>query len=585
MELNRLLVWLSALLLGGCGGSDKGEGVAGSGLKQVPRNRTFISDCLSDVCAGQFGDYDSFHPYLPGATSTTGFNFLYEPLYFYNAYSKHGDITPWIAQSHRYNEDFTEIEIKIRPGVEWSDGQPWTAHDLVFTVNMLKANAPELLFSVDMDKWVEEAVVLDSLTARFTLKAPNPRFVFSYFTHNFDNGIPIVPKHIWQGQDAKTFKNLDAARDWPVVSGPYRMALSTPAQRIYDLRADWWANKIGFRDLPKVERVIFLPRREETKRVQNMLANDLDICGTLLPANVRTLLDQNPNITTWSGKQSPYGYLDWWPISLGFNNLEEPFSDPDIRRAINHAINRPQLVEIGMQNAGDFTVLPFPDFPALKQYTDGTKALLQRYPVDDFDRQKTAQIMQLKGWVKDDEGFWAEDGKRFKIVIEIFAFMMDFAPVLVEQLRQAGFDATFRSTSDSYTRMSSGHAQAFIFGHGGSVRDPYFTLRLYHSQFVQPTGSSTPNFWRWKNAEFDRIVDEMGKTDPADSQLAVLFHEALEVWLPNLPAVPLLQFYHRIPHNQTYWKNWPSETNPYINTAYWHRTFLLLLLGLQPAQK
>ena len=162
--------------------------------------------------------------------------------------------------------------------------------------------------------------------------------------------------------------------------------------------------------------------------------------------------------------------------------------------------------------------------------------------------------------------------------------MMDFTPVLVEQLRQAGFDAGFRSTSDAYTRMSSGHAQAFIFGHGGSVRDPYFTLRLYHSQFVQPTGTPTPYFWRWQNEEFDRVVDEMGKTDPADPELAALFHQALDVWLPNLPAVPLLQFYHRIPHNQTYWKNWPSAENPYINTAYWHKTFMLLLLGLEPAQ-
>ena len=126
--------------------------------------------------------------------------------------------------------------------------------------------------------------------------------------------------------------------------------------------------------------------------------------------------------------------------------------------------------------------------------------------------------------------------------------------MLVEQLRQAGFNASFRYTSDSYTRMNSGHAQAFIFGHGGSVRDPYFTLRLYHSQFVQPTGSPTPYFWRWKNEEFDAIVDRMGTTDPKDPQLAALFHQALEVWLPNLPAVPLLQFYHRIPHNQTYWK-------------------------------
>ena len=76
----------------------------------------------------------------------------------------------------------------------------------------------------------------------------------------------------------------------------------------------------------------------------------------------------------------------------------------------------------------------------------------------------------------------------------------------------------------------------------------------------------------------------MGKTDPADPDLAALFHQALDVWLPNLPAVPLLQFYHRIPHNQTYWKNWPSAENPYINTAYWHKTFMLLLLGLEPAQ-
>ena len=577
------LAFLGMLVFIACGGpAEDGAQPADGGPKQVPRNRTLISDCLSDICAGQFNDYDSFHPFLPTATSTTGFNFLYEPLYYYNAYSENGEITPWLGLGHHFNPDHTEVVIEIRPGVEWSDGTPWTAHDLVFTINMLKANAPELLFSVDMEKWVREAVAVDSLTARISLNAPNPRFVFSYFTYNFDNGIPIVPKHIWEDHDPKTFKNLDVARGWPVVTGPYRLALSTPERRIWDLRPDWWAARTGFSHLPKVERVIFLPRREEAKRVQNMLANDLDICGTLLPANIRTILEHNSKVTTWSGGEPPYGYLDWWPVSLGFNNLEEPFDDPEIRWAINHAINRRQLVEIGMQNAGDYTLLPFPDFPVLRKYTGATEDLLRQYPVDDFDLQKTAEIMRRKGWEKDDEGFWARDDERFKIVIDIFAFMMDFTPVLVEELRQAGFDASFRMTSDSYSRMNSGHAQAFIFGHGGSVRDPYFTLRLYHSQFVQPTGTPTPYFWRWRNAEFDAIVDKMGTTDPADPQLTALFRQALAVWLPNLPAVPLLQFYHRIPHNQTYWKNWPSEKNPYINSAYWHRTFLLVLLGLEP---
>jgi peptide/nickel transport system substrate-binding protein len=578
------LLGVLVCLLVACGGSpDAGNGAPAS-LKQVPRNRTFISDCLPDACAGQFKDFDSFHPFQPGATTTTGYNFLYEPLYFYNAYSEEGDITPWIAESHAFNDDYTEVTIKIRLGVEWSDGQPWTAHDLVFTINMLKANEPVLLFSVDMKKWVKEAVAVDGLTARITLNEPNPRFVFSYFTANFDNGIPIVPKHIWEGKDAETFSNMDIGKGWPVLTGPYRLVLSTPEQRIYDRRDDWWAAKIGFKELPNVERVVFLPRRNEAKRVQNMLANDLDICGTLLPANIRTILDHNKNITTWSGKEAPYGYLDWWPVSMGFNNLEEPYNDPEMRWAVNHAINRRQLVEVGMQNAGDFTVLPFPDFPVLQKYTDTVDDLLKQYPVDDFDIGKTAAILTRKGYSKDEEGFWSKGGERLKLTVDVFEFMMDFTPVVVQQLRQAGIDASFRQTSDAYTRMSSGLAQAFIFGHGGSVRDPYFTLRLYQSRYVQPTGTPTPTFWRWKNAEFDQIVDKMGETDPANPELVSLFHQALEIWLPELPAIPLLQFYHRIPHNQTYWKNWPSEKNPYVNTAYWHRTFLLVLLGLEPAQ-
>ena len=63
-----------------------------------------------------------------------------------------------------------------------------------------------------------------------------------------------------------------------------------------------------------------------------------------------------------------------------------------------------------------------------------------------------------------------------------------------------------------------------------------------------------------------------------------LFREAMEIWLSELPSIPIVQWYHRIPHNETYWKNWPTAKNPYINSAYWHNTWLLVLLGLEPAQ-
>jgi peptide/nickel transport system substrate-binding protein len=583
MDRTKHILCMAGAALLACGTQEEDAG--SPSLRPVPRSRTLITDCVDQgTCSGQFQDFDSFNPYIPGKVSRTGYNFLYEPLYFYNAYREQDGLIPWIAESHEYNQDHTEVTIRLRPGVEWSDGVPWTARDLVFTIEMLRENAPELSFSVDMQTWVKEAVALDDLTARIRLSAPNPRFVFTYFTHNFDNGVPIVPRHIWEGQDPETFANFDLQKGWPVVSGPYSLVLSTPEQRIWDLREDWWAKKIGFGELPRVERLIYLPYMEETKQVQNLIANYLDLCADMLPPNIQTVLDQNPLVTTWSGRRPPFGYLDWWPLSLGFNAQEAPFSEAEFRWAINHAIDREQLVQVGWQGAGAPTLLPFPDFPPLRKFTAQVEDLLEKYPVGLHDAQRSAALLESSGWQRDAEGIWTRRGERARVVIDISNAFQDIAPVLVEQLRRAGFEAHMRMTSDNYTRMTTGSARAYIFGNGGSVRDPYFTLRLYHSRFVQPTGTATPTFWRWKNEEFDALVDRMGQTAPDDPALAGLFREALEIWLKELPAIPLLQFYHRLPHNQKYWKNWPSEENPYINTAYWHRTWLLVLLNLEPVQ-
>jgi peptide/nickel transport system substrate-binding protein len=577
MQKKRMLltIFLAAgLWLSGCGGRTDG----------VPRNRTLILDCSSfESCSGQIADYNTFNPFLLTGTTKTGWNFLYEPLYFYNAYGEKDNMIPWIATGHQYNADYTEVTVKIRPGVEWSDGIPWTAHDLVFTINMLKANAPELTFSTDMKTWVAEAVAVDDLTARIRLTASNPRFLFSYFSNNFDNGVPIVPRHIWENEDPKTFTNFDLEKDWPVVSGPYRLSVSVPQQRVYDLRRDWWGTKAGFRDLPKVERIIYLTYMEEPKRVQNLIANNMDTCLDLRPPNIQSIVESNPNVSTWSDRDLPHGYLDWWPVCMGFNNLEAPFSDPEIRRAINYAINRKQLIEIGWQGGGSYALLPLPDFPPIRRFTDQVQDLIEKYEVGVFDPDKSAAIMARKGWSRNAENFWTKDGQVLKIVVDIFPIFQDITPVLVRQLEQSGFDADFRNTPDTFTRMAQGTARAFMVGNGGSVRDPYFTLRLYHSRFVKPTGTPAEHFWRWSNPEFDAIVDQMGKTDPSDPELQKLFHQAMEIWLHDLPSVPLVQWYHRIPHNETYWKNWPTAKNPYINSAYWHNTWLLVLLNLEPA--
>ena len=224
--------------------------------------------------------------------------------------------------------------VKIRPGVEWSDGHPWSAHDFAFTINMLVEHAPELVYSTDMATWVEEVVALDSLTARVALRHPNPRFLFSYFVHSGDQGVPIVPKHIWEGKDPLTFSNFDLSKGWPVLTGPYSIVRSEPAQRIWDLREGWWAENSAFRSAPG--RAADLPDyMEEHKRVQNLDRQQHRHLLGVAPGHIVSLLERNRNITTWTGREPPYSYITWWPISLGFNGLEAPWSDPEMRRAVN----------------------------------------------------------------------------------------------------------------------------------------------------------------------------------------------------------------------------------------------------------
>jgi peptide/nickel transport system substrate-binding protein len=550
-----------------------------------------VLDCPdSKIGTGQYTDYDMWNPFIPGALSRTGKNFLLEPLYFYNVYRD--ELIPWIAESHEYGDDFTEVTIRIREGVEWSDGEPWTARDLAFTIGMLKADAerekgPALNWAVDMRTFVRSAEALDERTARIAFNAPAPRFVLDYLTSKFCMGMPIVPEHVWRDEDPREFRNLDIDRGWPVVTGPYRLAVSTPEQKVYELRRDWWAAKAGFQRLPKVERLVYLTYMGDPQRVQNLVADRLDSSLALRAANMEALLEANPNVTSWTGRELPYGYLDHWPVCLGFNCLEEPFSDPDFRRAVGFAIDRRNLVEIGLGGAGEGTLVPFPEFPPIKPYVEGVRDLFERRGHGVHDPSRTAEIMEADGWTRDGEGFWTRGGRRAKFTIEGYVFVcQDFGPVLAEQLRRAGFEASYREAVDFYSRMTTGQAKAFLSGMSASVRDPYATLRNFHARYVRPTGESVDvdKFWRWRNEEFSRLVDEMGELPAEDPRFTAAYRRAMEIWLAELPAIPVLAWHQRVPHNTTHWTGWPSAEYPYVNSAYWHNTWLLVLLRLEPAR-
>lgn len=550
-------------------------------LADVARKDTLILVGVGGESPNQFTDVDVVNPLLGSLISRSGYQLVYEPLVMYDVLT--GQETAWLAESYKYNADFTQIAVKLRSGIMWSDGQAFTSADVKFTAEALRDDDGTLADASEFKKWLKSVDVTDDLNFTFMLNATNPQFMFNFFTNHDDIGRFIVPKHIFEGQDLHNFKNFDLAKGLPVATGPYKLVASSAQQKVWDLDPNWWGAKSGFQKLPAPKRLIFLPSYDETKMSQMIIANEADITLNISVQTMPTLFAQNPKIITHSGQKLPYGYTDWWPSGLCLNCTTPPFDDPNVRWAISYAIDRDALVKFGYLGGGVPTQLPYPAYPPLQPFIDAAKDLLTKYPTNEFNLDKSGQLLTTAGFAKGGDGKWAKNGQTLTIPITTFQVFADITPFLVTMLQNAGFDASFSMPTTFYNDLSTGTAPAGVWGHGGSVRDPYATMELYHSKWFKPTGTATSNFYRWKNTDFDAVVDKMAQIAGTDPQMTPLFLQALEIWLKELPDIPLLQFYHRIPMNTTYWTNWPDADHPYINGAFWHRTVLLEILGVQPA--
>lgn len=558
-------------------------GAAAGNLANVPRNRTLIMAGLGGEDVGGFTDVDNFNPFSPGISRSGFYQAATEGLFYYNMLAD--QFIPWLAESYTYNADNTQLTLKLRQGTAWSDGQPFTAKDVAFTLTMLHQN-PAL--NGEVARRVKTATAVDDQTVQVDFAVPSPRFHWDFLTFRADVGVPMVPEHVWNGQNPQTFKNFDMAKGWPLGTGPYKLVATNVQQKIWDVRPDWWGAKTGFKPLPQVQRLIFLPGMNEITMAQMMIQNQIDMAFSFTPANLKLVQGQNPKVITHYD-HPPFGYMDWWPIGLGFNTTIKPFDDPEIRWAISYAIDRNEDVQYAFQGYNQATPLPFPPYPGLQPYFDSIKDLMEKYPTNKFDLSQTQAIMTKKGYKKGSDGMWA-DASGKKISFQIVTFPQHpsttpAVPIITQQLKKAGFDASFLLPADFVDRIYTGDAHAFLWGHGGSMKDPYKTLDLYNMRYVVPNGTrASSNLYRWSNKEFSDLVDQMGNLPLADPKITGLFHQAMDVWLPALPDIQLHQTVINVPMNTTYWTNWPIGDKPYIHEGFWHRTGLLIFLNIKPTQ-
>jgi peptide/nickel transport system substrate-binding protein len=556
-------------------------GVAEAQLADVPRNKTMTLIGINSR-DGRWVDYELWNPYAIGSNHQNGPNLIYEPLAYYSAFADKWYM--WLAESYQFTSDFKQLTIKTRSGIKWSDGTPFSAEDVAFTMNSLRDLGPKVRWGTDVHQALDEATVTDPNTVVLKFKIPSPRFFF-FASYKYDIGIYIVPKHIFEGQDWTTFKHLDLAKGWPVTTGPWKVVASSLQQKVFDRRDSWWAADQKLAPMPQILRNIWLPTVAEQQTAQAHITNQADFGAALQPATFPTVIRQNPKVTTWAGQKAPWGYVDWWPISLYLNNEVKPFDDKDVRWAVSQYVDRQQIIEVGYLGADTVSTLPMPPYKPLLPYFDAVKDLLAKYNTIEFNPKKGDALLENKGFKKHDNMWETPDGKPFTLdIIGFGASGPAIGPVLSQMLKRHGIAANLALPPDFDSRFQKGDFVGSIYGHGGSIRDPYDTLRLYQGQSIAVPGAHAVNFSRWKNPEYDKIVDEVYITDPNNvAKLKELFRAAMEIWLPDLPDVQLVQNYHRIPLNTTYWKNWATEENPVVNNASWHLTYNMVLWNVQPA--
>ncbi len=550
-------------------------------LKDVPRERTLID--LQNGPENKWADYDNWNPYSIGAQAGFGANIIYEPLAYYSAFADQEIL--WLAESYEYSPDFMELTIKIRPNITWSDGEPFTAEDVAYTLETLKELGPQVQWGSDVQQFVASAEATDPQTVKIKFNSPAPRF-FWFMTYKFDTGVFIVPKHIFEGQDWTSFKAFDLEKGWPLTTGPYEVVLSSPEQKVWDRRDQWWAVDAGVAEaMPAPERIVLLPFGDSDQAAQAIMSDQADH-GRVSVQNAQVVLDGNPKTTTHSGNELPYGYIDWWPMSLFVNTTMPPFDDPDVRWALSYFIDRQQLIDVALNGVGEASTLPMPPYPGLTPYMDSISDLMETYPTNEFNPEKGAALLTNKGWTKDADGIWTDSsGNKLSITILSYSFLQSIPPVVAEQLKQQGVDATFAMPPDNFDQLFKGTYQAAIWGHGGSIKDPYETSRLYQSTSEAVPGVNAGNYSQWSDPEYDKIVDEMYAT-PMDDQakLMELYRKAMEIWLPNLPDIQLVQNIHNILMNTTYWTGWPSDENSYVNEHSYALTWPLVIYNLLPAK-
>ena len=467
---------------------------------------------------------------------------IYEPLYIYNPIST--EWVPWLATNYEWKNDNKKLLFSIRTGVKWSDGREFSAYDVAYTLNLWK-QFPALDTRNAWD-YLENVVAISDTLVEVDFKR--------VYVPGFEAiaGAYIVPKHIWSKlDDPLKFDNPD-----PVGTGPYTEVLRFNSQ-VWELGKNhnyWQKGK------PHVEKLIFPTFSTNEQTTLALLSGNLDWAGAFIPAIQRIFVDKNPEHHHYWFRNTGYSTF------LHTNTKDPILQDTNVRKAISYAINREQVVKVGMYNYTSPAHVTSLAGPMAKWHSP---KINEKENWTAFNLKKANELLDNAGykWKNKNERI-DSNGSPLKFNIIVVSGWSDWvrsAQVISQNLKKVGIQATVRTYDFGawIARMQQGNFQMAV-GWADKGATPYnFFKSMMFSEYVKPLGETADINWhRFGIKEADFLIKEFEQTSD-ENKIKNIIYKLQHLFIEHAPGIPLFAELSWAECNSKYFTNFPSAENPY----------------------
>ncbi len=495
---------------------------------------------------------ENFNPYSP--SQRIGTTYMYEPLEFVNPLN--GAYTPFLATGHQWVNS-TTLTFTIRSGMKWSNGQPITPADVVFTFDLLK-KYPAL---DGAGIWSHvTSVTASGQVVTFTFSSPDVPFAQSIA------GTLILPQSVWSKvPNPATFTNSA-----PVVSGPYVLSSFTPNQ--YVLKKNprcWQAAQVAATALK-------FPALTGNTTSQLVLSRGGYDWATLFV----------PSVTkTWVNPAPRYHHY-WFPpggvIALFLNLAKAPFNNLHFRLGLSYALNRGLIAtqaENGYVHPAVQTGLLLPNEQKWVDAAIPNGGLIsQNLPA------AKAQFAKA-GFTERNGKLVGRNGQQVAFTIILPSGFSDWlrgAQAILSELGHVGIAVRIQTPQYGayYSDMSSGGYQGAIAAYGGSGSPAIDMNSLLSSTFTAPLGKPAgSNSERWSSPATDALLSRLLSATSTQAQQAAV-NALQEVMYTRIPVVSLWYGATWGEYSTQNFTGWPSASNPYAPPAPYGSAPLMIVTHL-----